>query len=321
MKEDILQSSDFSMYIKFDGPEANKWEMDIEKAGKTLVAFGRLFRKYAKDCKKEKDWNGIIKINWIKTGSTELSLIAEIAKETIETGWYIFWGLKTADYLWIKDFCQAFMKTLGEQLALKIFTKNKIPEQWKIEWTKIYLINSQWDKQLFEYQSWIDYQILTPYFNDLYNLEAWKEDTMKLGFKEWDNNIEVAEITTEYKEYFSSWDNWWKFLDRLEEDFDEKNTVERRITWVFVDYYGLAHKYHFSFQARKNQDEIWKQKILCIVDNAIISQAIDYLKPENSRNITIFWNAVLDSEWKVDKIKIKWISNDPNFNPDQITLT
>ncbi len=319
------QKSDFRMYIEFDWPEANEWEIDIEKAGKTLVAFSKIFKKYTKDCVKQGEWKGIVKIDKIQPGCTELSMLVDIAKQfsitEIAQVW-VYWtlGIKTLDYLEIKDFCQSFMKTLWEQLALKVFSKNKPVEQWPIEWTKIYLINSSWEKIAIEYQSWLNYQVLAPYFNDLYNLEVWKEDSMRLWYSEWWQDMEVAQITTADKEYFSSWDNWWKFLDRLEEDFDEKHTVEKRITWVFVDYYGLAHKYHFSFQARKNQDEIWKQKILCIIDPEMISQAIDYLKPENSHNVTICWNAVLDSEWKVDKLKIKWISSDPNFNPNQTKL-
>ncbi len=326
MEDNITLKSDFRMYIEFDWPEANKGEIDIEKAGKTLVAFSKIFKKYTKDCVKQGEWKGVVKIDKIQPWCTELSMLVDIAKQFINsetTQIWAYWilSIKAIDYLWVKDFCQSFMKTLWEQLALKVFSKNKPVESWSIEWTKIYLINSAWTKIAIEYQSWMNYQILAPYFNDLYNLEAWREDIMRLGYSEWWQDTEVAQITTADKEYFSSWDNGWRFLDRLDEDFDEKNTVERRITWVFVDYYGLAHKYHFSFQARKNQDEIWKQKILCIVDSSIISKAIDYLKPENSRNITIFWNAVLDNEWKVDKLKIKWISSNPDFDPNQTTLS
>lgn len=317
-----MEDNEFKIYIKFDWPEASKWRMDIEKAWKTLIAFSKILKKYSKDCNKP-DFQPIIKIEDISEWSTDLilSIIDTFQQHPIWSAELLYGSKLIFENFWIKAFFEHFMGTLGDQLALKRFSKNQVLDQWKIEWNSIPLTNFSWEKRIFDYKSWENYQSLAPYLNDLYNLEAWKEDIMKLWYRDWNKEVEVAEITTADKEYFSPWDNWWKFLDRLEEDFDEKHTVERRITWVFVDYYGLAHKYHFSFQARKNQDEIWKQKILCIIDPEMISQAIDYLKPENSHNVTIFWNAVLDSEWKVDKLKIKWISSDPDFNPNQTSIS
>ena len=83
----------------------------------------------------------------------------------------------------------------------------------------------------------------------------------------------------------------------------------------------MARKYHFSFQARKNLDEIGKQKILCKLKKIEISEIIDLLKPENQKaNVCIFGKAIKDKDGKIDKIYIEWFNTDENYNPNQIKL-
>ena len=86
----------------------------------------------------------------------------------------------------------------------------------------------------------------------------------------------------------------------------------------FMDYYGFAQKYHFSFQARKNQDEIGKQYILCIVPTARISEIIDGLKPEKKKRVCIYGQVNRNLDDKVDKIRVEYISEEEDFNPAQV---
>lgn len=106
----------------------------------------------------------------------------------------------------------------------------------------------------------------------------------------------------------------------MSEPFEEDKAEDVRIVGKFIDFYGLAHRYHFSFQARKEQDIYGKQKILCIVDKQEISTVIDLLKPEAKTNVCIKGKATKDREDKIDKIKVEWVNTDPDYNPDQTAI-
>lgn len=142
---------------------------------------------------------------------------------------------------------------------------------------------------------------------------------MKIGYKENGKDDQVAEIKYTDRDYFGTY-SCLSLEERMNESFDETNAKDEQIVGKFVDFYGLAHKYHFVFQARKKQDDIGKQKILCIVKEDQISKILDYLKPEFSKNVCIFGKATRDWEDKVDKIRIEWVNEDENCNPGQTVI-
>jgi hypothetical protein len=142
---------------------------------------------------------------------------------------------------------------------------------------------------------------------------------MTIGYKEKNENWDLATISYDGKKYFDS-DLEQSIVDRMNDVFDEKSAEYVKITGQFVDFYSLAHKYTFAFQARKQQDVFGKQKILCIVRDDDISKIINYLKPENRIDLCIFGKATKDFEGKIDKIQIEWFSENPDFNPNQSVI-
>ena len=50
----MRDQSDFSAFIRFYGPFADEGSLDIEKAGRSLVALNRIFSRYQKDIRKIK---------------------------------------------------------------------------------------------------------------------------------------------------------------------------------------------------------------------------------------------------------------------------
>ena len=84
----------------------------------------------------------------------------------------------------------------------------------------------------------------------------------------------------------------------------------------------MAQKYHCSFQARREQDRIGKQKILCILNSEKQKdEVLDLLKDREKNHIVhIFGRATRDWEDRIDKIKIEWINSNENYNPNQTII-
>jgi len=317
------EEKDFVGYIKYFGPFLEDGSVDIAKAGRSLVALDKVFKKYQNEILKlDKNDQFILKISSVNKNCSELIfLLVNVATSLPGAIALTGLGLKA---IGVDEFGKKFFGTLGEQFALKIFSKGKniTEEKRKInEHNAIVVVlgNYEGEKKIIPENHWENYKKLAPYISDVVQLERGKEEEMKIGYKQ--NNVEneVAKIRFSEKEYFDDYETF-SIDERMREPFDEENAEDIKIIGQFVDFYGLAHKYHFAFQARKMQDDIGKRKILCIVDKEKISEILDYLKPENSRNVCISGKATRDWEKKIDKIKIDWIDENENFDPNQTKI-
>ncbi|MBU2580003.1 hypothetical protein KKF19_03570 [Patescibacteria group bacterium] len=318
----MSSQEEFIGYIKYFGPFLEDGSVDIAKAGRSLVALDKVFKKYQKEVLKlDKNDQFVLKISSVNKNCSELIFLLVNAATSLPVNIALIGlGLKA---IGVGEFGKKFFGTLGEQFALKIFSKGKniIEGKRKINKGKIFVIlkNHKGEEKTILEKYWENYKKLAPYISGIVQLEKGKEEEMKIGYKQ--NNVEneVAKIRFSEKKYFDDYDTF-SIDERIREPFDEENAEEIKIIGQFVDFYGLAHKYHFAFQARRRQDDIGKRKILCIVDKEKISEILDYLKPENTKNVCISGKATRDWERKVDKIKIDWINEDENFNPNQTRI-
>lgn len=325
-----MKEGDFSGFIRFYGPLADEGMLDIEKAGKSLVALNKLFNKYQKDIKKiDKDQRYILRISAINKDCTELNCVLDHVSNlfgaisssgVINTALFGYMLDKTG----ITEFGKGFFHTLGEQLALKKFSKGKdlkAENKLGIKGEIVAIVrNSTGEEKIIPAEEWENYKTLNPYLGEMIQLEKGKEEEISVGYKIGKDVRELTKVKYSEKSSFDGMDSS-SIEDRLNDPFDEESAEEITIAGKFIDYYGLAHKYHFSFQARKNQDDVGKQKILCILPESKISEIIDYLKPENNKNnVCIHGKATRDWDGKIDKIKIDWVNEDANYNPDQKEL-
>lgn len=322
------QSNDY-LYIKFYGPYADDGRVDMAKAAKTLLAMDRWSKRYKKNFLKPQE-DFILRAGRIEPNCTEIQIYAEFVKSLSHTAGTMV-GPAIATHvvfanLGLKEFFSKFMGTLGEQMALKIFSKgNEIYEKRRFikdNEAKVELETTTGDTKVTSLTSWEIYQDAGQQLNGICNLEEGKEEKLSFGFHDGHKGTdkEVAKITYKDKDAFQDITDPDLLARRMNEPFDEKEATEVKIVGKFIDFYGLAHRYHFSFQARKEQDVYGKQKILCVVDRDEISTMIDLLKPEIKSNICIKGMATKDREGKIDKIRIDWANTDPDYNPNQLSL-
>lgn len=318
MKQDQTQ---FVGYLKFFGPSVEEGKIDIEKIGNSLIALNKLFKKYANP---EESKAISLKLGKIKKNCTEVNIFFEQIVPIIQpvaTTAELLMVAKIIDYVGITEFGKQFFGTIGQQIALKLFSKGKKLEKQKdvIENGKLYVVvkNIEGDERKIIKEIYDSQKYFSVPLKDLIQLEDKKEEKMEVGYYENSESQKVADIQVTQKDFFNA-DEDQNFEERLEEEFDESKAEDIKVIGKFIDYYGMAHKYHFSFQARKNQEEIGKQKILCKTDGLNMSEIIDLLKPEKQeKNICISGKATKNSDGKIDKIKIDWFNEDENFNPDQ----
>lgn len=309
-------------YIKYFGPSTEDGTVDIGKAGKSLIALDKFLKRYQCVTSNEKDVQYSFKIKSVNKNCSELviSLIKTIVGSNACNLVSVGLLLKCTG---IDQFGKNFFGTLGNQLALKIFSKGDNLKKNKefIEKNKhlVELENKEGEKKVLNAEEWENYKKLEPHLAGFVQLEKGKEEEMRVGYKKGGKSMDIARIYYKEKDFFDSYESY-SIEERMREPFDEENSKEEKIIGKFVDFYGMAHKYHFAFQARRNQDDIGKKKILCIVEEDKISKILDYLKPENNKNVCIFGRAARDWEDKVDKIKIEWFSEDENFNPNQTKI-
>lgn len=310
----------FIGYLKFFGPSVEDGRIDIEKTGKSLIALSKLFKE---STGKEQE-NISLKLGKVNKNCTELQIFFEHLKPVLQPLTDAATWLIIAKGIGITEFGKQFFGTIGQQIALSLFSKGKKLEKQKdiIVDDKIYVLlkNKDGEKDKFPVEIYNSHKTFSAHLKDLIQLEKTKEEEMKIGYYQGELPQDVANIKLNQKDFFET-EKELTFEERLEEEFDATKAEQTRIIGKFIDYYGLAHKYHFSFQARKNSDEIGKQKILCKVDKLRISEVIDLLKPENqARNICIFGNATKNCEGKIDKMKIDWFGVDEDYDPSQLTF-
>lgn len=321
----MVETGDF-IYIKFDGPAAELGSVDIAKAGKALSALARWNRYYKKEMLRDKVQYSL-KIVDIKKNCTELQIVVDIVQNAVK-GVPVPTLLTTAAILnlpGVKDFIKGFAGELGKQLALKVFAAGKPVRESEmyVKNNKIMakVINS--DNQSMEAtKEQIDfYRKSGMSLNGMYALEEGKENRLRVGYHDSSSGyVDTAEIVVADKNSFVEDNDPDVLARRMSESFDEEAASLETINGQFVDFYGLAHKYKFSFQVRNKQEEYGKQKILCIVEDSMVSEIIDLLKPENKKNVWVRGLANRDQEGKIDKIKIQWFNLDPDYNPNQTSL-
>jgi hypothetical protein len=313
------ESEKFIGYLKFFGPSVNEGKIDIEKIGNSLIALNKLFKKYAK---KEESQEISLKLGKIKKNCTEVNIFFEqivpIAEPVAKAAFYY----SIAKGIGVTELGKQFFGTIGKQLALKLFAKGKKLKKEKdiVEDSKIYVLlkNADGETKKFLKQTYDSQKEFATPLKELIQLEDKKEEKLEVGYYQQQIPKKIIEIKYDQKEFFDT-EKDLSFEEKLNEEFDESKAENIKIIGKFIDYYGMAHKYHFSFQARKEQETIGKQKVLCKVKDSEISKIIDYLKPEKQKkNICIFGKATKNNEDKIDKIKIEWFSEDENYNPKQI---
>lgn len=318
----MSNSKEFQGYIKYFGPSTEDGSLDILKAGKSLLALDRFSKKYQKESLKlDKDKQYTLKISEVNNNCSELILTIKEVLTSIPASFALV-GLGL-NQIGVAEFGKQFFGTLGQQLALKVFSKGKDISKEKdfIKNGEIFveLKNNQGENKSITAQEWENFKKLNTSLDGFVQLEKGKEEEMKVGYKENKEEKQVAVIEYIDKDYFGTY-NGLSLEERMNESFDETDAKEETIIGKFVDFYGLAHKYHFAFQARKKQEDFGKQKILCIVNEDQISKILDYLKPEFDKNVCISGKAIRDWENKIDKIKIDWVNEDENYNPNQSTI-
>jgi len=270
----------FIGYLKFFGPSVEEGRIDIEKIGNSLVALNKLFKKYSK---KEEAINVSLKLGNIKKKCTVVNIVLEqivpIAKPVVGA----MTVLLIAKSIGIDELGKQFFGTIGQQIALKLFSKGQKLEKQKdlFENDKNYVLvkNIEGHVEKFLKEIYDSQKDSSSALNDLIQLEEQREEKIEVGYYVGSSSRKVADVDWSQKDYFQIPEEL-SFEERLLEEFDESKSEHIKIIGRFVDYYGLARKYHFSFQARKNQDEIGKQKTICIVDDSKVSEIIDLLKPE-----------------------------------------
>lgn len=314
----------FIGYLKFYGSSVDEGKIDIEKIGNSLIALNKLFKKYAKP---EESKSISLKLGNIKKNCTEVNIFFEQIipiLQPVATTTTLLMGAKIADYIGITEFGKQFFGTIGQQVALKIFSKGKKIDKQNdvIENGNIFVLikNSEGEEKLFPKEIYDSQKEFSTPLKSLVQLEDSGDEKMEVGYYHDKTSQKVTEINVGQKDFFNV-DEETSFEERLEEEFDESKAQNIKIVGKFVDYFGMAQKYHFSFQARKNQEEIGKQKILCKTDDLNVSEIIDLLKPEKQENnICIFGKATKSNDGKIDKIKIDWVNEDENFDPNQEKL-
>jgi len=309
----------FSVYLEFKGGAVNAGEIDPVIAGKTLIAFSRLLKKYQKDI----DSSGLdfsLKLKNIYKGSSGLELvpdILQIMENLAETESMTLFAKTLVGYhavriFQVQEFFKGFMSTLGTQAALRVSSKGTVLSEKKSSVnddnsiSKICIDENGREYKLNE-KEWKAYQVLSPILGDMVAFKSGDGvEKMSFGFKDSGKKTTTGEIVLKNTEYFEP--SFDLIEERMTEPFDESKAEPVTIEGRFVDYHGMAHKYFFSFQVRRDVEKYGKKKILCLLEKESVSKVLDLLKPENAQNVILSGKAIRDKENKLDKIKIdSWV--------------
>jgi len=116
------EADQFIGYLKFFGPSVEEGKIDIEKIGNSLIALNKLFKKYSQ---KEEVINVSLKLGKIKKNCTEVNIfleqLAPIAKPVAGAAVALF----IAKGIGIDELGKQFFGTIGQQIALKLFSKGE----------------------------------------------------------------------------------------------------------------------------------------------------------------------------------------------------
>lgn len=315
----------FHAYIKFIGPENEDGAVDIAKAAKTMLALDRWTRKYQKDFTKEAYIE--LKISAVRKNCSELDILIQSASSLLPVGALTAVGATVWKQLGFQEFCKKFMGTLGEQLVLKKILKNDKPESISEPYLQndkpvIDVVSKEGKKYTVSAQSIDVYRKTHDSLNGFNTLVAGQNTEMKVGYYETPlDQRDVAVISPSDREAFSDPDSIQIMEQRLNEGFDEDKAREVTLFGRFVDYRGMATKYKFSFQARQSTKKYGRQKILCIVDDKTTEASIlDLLKPQNKKNVILNGLATKSWDGSLDKLKVAWFNQSPNYDPEQLEM-
>lgn len=314
------------LYMTFRGPSVDAGEMDIGQASRVFAALDKWKKQYEKEFASDNNFS--IKVKSVEKGCTDFHFIVEVLNVGLPPLILLSAGKlakEAGNFPGVKDFLQEIGKELGKQVALKIASKGKTLTE-----STPYIKNNKVMVDVFsgknkignmEKRSTDFYRKSNKSLNDLYILEANKITEAEVGFKiRGSDRCSLAKIRLTSREAFVEDNTKDKLSDRLLEPFDEKKAEEVRIVGRFIDSYGLAQKYQFALQVREDIAMYGKQKVLCEMPAELISSTYDLLKPENRKNVTVKGLATRDNENRLDKMKIEWYSDDPNYNPDQTDM-
>ncbi len=298
-------------YLKFDGPTVSEGKMDASKAGSALLAVGRMFKKY---CDYKGTTDVVIKLDCVKKKCTWIQFCVGLTAGAVT----LHQSLKAVG---LDEFLKQYWGTIAQQIALRQFSAGQ-----RITKTAEVIVDSQQcvmirnvngDERRFLRETFETRRLYSLNIKELSLLEKGKEESMQLGYLDAGKECNLVDVKYADAGCFE-YDEDVSIEARQNQEFDEENAVEMKLVGQFMNFYAMAHKYKFTFQARKNQEEVGKQYILCIIDGSKINEFIDLLKPENKeRNVCIWGKATKDIDDKVDKIKISHWSYDESDDPNQ----
>ncbi|MCA9353129.1 hypothetical protein KC901_03020 [Patescibacteria group bacterium] len=315
-------------YLKYKGDNF-KGSVDIGQLAKTLYALDKFSKKYQKEILQlTKEEMFSIKASDVQDGSTDV--ILEIVDNVVSSAPALLMASGYAlDRIGVTEYTKKYFGTLGEQAALRKLARNKKLKERKREISKdnqIFVVveNSNQETTKISEETWNNYKILNPALNNLVEIE--KGAHLEIGYLGEDRarNI-VANISSDESQFFvpEKLDEIEGNLeDRLQEEFNEENSEEITITGKFIDFFGMAQKYHCSFQSRREQEKTGKQKILCILEtDAQKDNVLELLKDRSSEHLVyVHGRATRDWEDRIDKLRVEWISKDKNYNPNQTKI-
>lgn len=325
-------NKDINWFLRFYWPAVDEWSIDIKDAWKVFLWLDKIFKKYVKFQKSKWnyniEWQLALKTWKINNKCTEVVVDVVstiIMSEPVETLTATHTIYTIAKWVGVQEFWKQFFGVLWKELGLKLIWKGKEinyqtrPKAWPKGQAWVEIIISDWvvewvELEVYEFYKWIVHDL-----NYFYILSQDEAEVMKVWYTEDSEDNITGEVSFKDRNYFTSYISH-NFDERMWEKFKEEESKPVIIIWKLIEYHGLAHKYHFSFQVRKNQETYGKKKILCIVDEDQHSRYIDLLKPENKWNIKISGLATFDNDEKIDKIKISNFTHHLDWDPDQKRL-
>lgn len=318
-------------YLKFFGPSVDDGKIDAKKAGKALIALQNAFEIFQEEerkkskAKKDENQKLVLRLGGVRKNCTEILYMIEPLLKGAEWLACALTANKILKEIGVYEFPKAWFKTMGEQMALKKFAKGEAvreKEKKVIENNVVVVLeNSQKETKEFSQEA-LNYQkLLEEQIYELAQLEENSAEKLEIGFYEpkTKQSVKVEETTFKETDFFK-YQKQKTLEEKIAEDFDEKK-AERidRIIGQFTDYFDLASKYHFAFQPRKNTSRFGKNRILCIVPKKYIGMIFDEFKKEKKDRNNLVIGGIInkDEDGNIDKIKIEWISDNENFDPQQ----
>lgn len=318
--------ADGKIFLKYFGPSVDKGQINIGDIAKSLQALEAIFDTYLREECNDEEKSLEIKLYEITDNCTGIEMIIDAAQQTAPHVSHLATIGAIGHFLSIKEFTKSFMQTLGEQVVLKLFGKGesvKVVEKVVQNNTPTVVVeNHLGERSTFKMSTWENRQLYSRQLLDLTQLQHGQKDELQMGYRRETQQVVVATVSHDQMSYLTP-DSVDSSLprERLNDTFDDTKAERTVICGKFMDYYGQAHKYHFSFQIRKNVEEDGKLFILCMVPEEQIEPIIDLLKPKNRKKyVYLHGYANRNTDGKIDRFKVITVSQDADYNPDQLVI-